>query len=193
MIKLLVRITLFLSACVLTGCLSTGKIVTKPDATVLELDEEYSVMAELGKGAVEFESRENLARFGMFKRGPKEGEYLLVLYPNSVKGEIEIDLRGGISEVEARSEASEKYSSYFDRLLRAHRLILRGNFVNAKRLIKRIEDDFDAGYGTAVLLGNMALLQGDLDEAAKHFRVAHELRPKADDVTKFVPRKERVK
>jgi hypothetical protein len=155
------------------------------------LDEDYRIVEELGVAPVKVEGRENLQRYAMTKTDGTS-DYVLVLYPKELNGKLSLDLRSS-PIMQYRSESAALYSRYFDRLLRAHRLVLKGDFVNAKRLIQRIESDFDAGFGTAVLLGNIALLSGDLEEANKHFKVANELRPNATTVAAFIRRDERVR
>jgi hypothetical protein len=153
------------------ACSSVGKVASEPQADVLALSSSYAVQENLGPGPIEVQSAENLARYRI---DPKNGasEYLLVLYPEKLSGTLSVKLR-----TRAASANAGVSGPYFDRLLRAHRLLLKGDLDGAQALATRLEDEFDPGFGTAVLLGNVALLRGDKEAAARRFAQAQSLVP----------------
>jgi hypothetical protein len=163
-----------------TGCFSSGKIDSEPKSNVVVLSSTYAVQENLGKGPIEVLSNENLARYRLERKG-EAPEYLLVLYPEKLGATLSIKLRDTVNIAEAGT-----YSSYFDRLLRAHRMLLKGDLDGAKALIDRIEAEYDSGYGTSVLLGNIALLKGDKEGAARQFAFAQSLVPNNGVLSGFV-------
>lgn len=148
----------------------------------MELNPDYSVGANKGPGPVEIETQNNLERFE-FSVADRPPEYLLVLFPNKLDGELKVPL----SKVSKASEPSI-FGTYFDLLLRAHRMLLSGDLVGAEDLIQRIEDTYDEGYGTAVLKANLAVVRGKPKEAARHFEIANQLLPGNNPLSNLVPK-----
>ena len=164
------------------GCSSTASITSEPVSEVLELNPDYSVGANKGPGPVEVESQNNLERFE-FSGAGRPPEYLLVLFPNKLEGELKIPL----SEGSTKSETSI-FGVYFDLLLRAHRMLLNGDLMGAENLINRIEHSYDEGYGTTVLKANLAVVRGKPTDAARHFEVANQLLPGNNPLSNLVPK-----
>jgi hypothetical protein len=155
------------------ACSSPGKVDSEPKSDVFLLTPSYSVQENLGQGPVAVDSDANLARFRV-DQADGSSEFLLALFPDKLDGTLLLKLSK--SERLTETEAS---GSYFDRLLRAHRLVLKGDLDGAQKLIDRLENEFDVGYGTSVLAGNIAILRGDGAKARRHFDYAKNLLPDA--------------
>jgi hypothetical protein len=167
-------------AAVAAGCSSDALLKTKQDSELMVLTPTYAVERNLGKGPVAVDlDDENLSRFEIARKGLSP-QFALVLFPDKVSGTIELDLadEAGGSATAAASDLSR----YFDQVLRAHRLLLRADLDGARRLLDHIEATYDAGYATLVLRGTLALLDGDSDQARRHFRDAKALLPDRNDI-----------
>jgi hypothetical protein len=172
----------------LPACSATRQVTASPQSDVLVLTPQYAVAENLGPAPVEIITSENLARF-RFERKKKAPEFLLVLFPDKLKGAIDVKLADGV----AAGVAAVASSSYFDQVLRAHRLILRGDVDEASALITRIRAQYDDGYATSILAGNVALLKGDSVTAARQFLFAKSLLPDAPVPAPFLPQGEGTK
>jgi len=154
------NIGLAIALIIFCACSTDGSIISTPSSDVLVLSPTYSVLENRGKTPIQIESRENLARFQLNRAG-QPPEFLLVLYPEKVSGEIILKLKD-----QAKGVVSGNQNRYFDQLLRSHRLLLRGDLARAKEIIRRTEDRYGSGYGTLVLLANIAIIEGNNQEAA---------------------------
>lgn len=157
----------------LWACSASRLIETTPKADVLILSPSYAVEANLGASPIEIKSTENLVRYQLHRK-KMAPEYLLVLFPEKLGGSLPIKLSEGIESGE-----SSLFGSYFDQILRAHRLILRGDVEGAGALIERIQGQYDDGYGTSILAGNVSLLKGNVEDARRRFNYAKGLLPDA--------------
>ena len=156
----------------MTSCKSTGKIVTNPPAKIDQLSSSYEVKRSMGQTPTIVDQEESIARY-LIETGDGSREYLVVLSPDSIKGDIVLPL---VSKAQAAHLVSS-YNDYFDQVLRIQRLIRRGQFTEAKRLISKVNDEQDLSYGVLVLAGTIATLENKPDEAAEHFRMAKSLFP----------------
>jgi len=67
-------------------------------------------------------------------------------------------------------------------------LIRRGQFTEAKRLLAKVNDEYDLTYGALVLAGTIATLENKPDEAREHFRMAKSLFPEDSALNGVVPK-----
>lgn len=169
----ILNLALGLAACFAAGCAGTRQVESTPKADVLVLTSSYSIEENLGPAPVEMTTTENLIRY-RFERKKASPEFLLVLFPDLVDGAIKVKLSEGLAEAEPAT-----YGAFFDQLLRAHRMILRGDLVGAEAVVGRITNQFDVGYGTSILGGNIALLKGEHESAVRQFSYAKSLVPDA--------------
>lgn len=161
------------AALLMAACSGTRQVETTPKADVLILTSSYAIQENLGSAPVEIISNENIARYRL-ERKNKAPEFLLVLFPNKVNGPIPVKL----SETDGIADTAVD-GSYFDQLLRAHRLVLKGDLERAEKLLERIQAQYDDGYGTTILAGTIALLNGHNDDAVRQFRYAKSMIPDA--------------
>lgn len=145
----------------------------------MTLTPDYTILENRGLGPVKIESKGNLGRYEIFRKD-KPPEYLLVLFPDQVDGEISVKL----NDKDSATEGSV-LGKYFDQLLRAHRYLLQGRLEEAKSLLKQIESQFDTGYGIAILGANIAVLEGDTKKAADLMEFAKGLQPEVAELQPF--------
>ena len=139
----------------LAGCSSVGTVETDPPVHVLELASDYSILQDRGKAPITLLGTENLERYRFEKQGGRS-EYLLVMFPTEASGPIKLKLA-----TDARARATLDDGGYFDDIMRAQRLVLKGRFEDASLLINQIEEHFGQRFGTAVLGLTIALYKHD--------------------------------
>lgn len=174
-----------INRCVLTigtvffvsSCSSTSTVNTVPASNIMTLTSKYAVLEDKGPGPVDIDIDHTLARYMFYRQGMSQ-EYLLVLFPEHAAGDIKIELEGDDIE---RTPAS--FRMYFDMILRAHRLLLKGEIKAAKVLVDRIEDRYDTGFGSSIIAANIALVSGDKKEARRLFKLAMDLLPNNKEIS----------
>jgi len=166
----------------LSSCKTSGKIITTPPVSVQQLSSTYEPKRSLGVTPTTVDQDDSIARY-MFETEAGTREYLMVISPDSIKGDIAIPLAG-----KAKSAyVVTTYNDYFDQILRVQRLIRRGQFTEAKRLVAKVNDDFDLTYGALVLAGTIATLENRPEEALEHFRMAKSLFPEDTTLDGVMP------
>lgn len=154
------------------GCRSTGTIEAARDTMVTQLTPKYEIQRRLGAPPVEVDVEDAVARY-LLEGADGTKQFLVVIDPINLNGPVDVDaLKSSQGNYVLRS-----YNQYFDETLRIHRLILRGQFSEAKRLISKTNNDYDLTYGTMILSGLIAVLENDQKLAAEHFRMAKSLYP----------------
>lgn len=180
--KIDVKIVSYIFLLSLVGCKSTGKLVTTPPSAIVELSSSYEVKRSLGNTPTPVNQEDSIARY-MIESEDGTREYVMILDPDSIKGDIPIPLTSKV-----RSAALvQTYNDYFDQVLRVQRLIRRGQFTEAKRLLAKVNDEYDLTYGALVLAGTIATLENKPDEAREHFRMAKSLFPEDSVLNGVVP------
>ncbi len=168
------------SVTLLTGlcfaCRGGGTIDSVDPINVTQLNTSYEIQRTLGKTPVEVEDDGNTARF-LIELADGTKQYLVIIDPGTLKGKLDIQ----VDASKAGNPVLYAFNQYFDELMRVHRLVLRGQFAEAKRLIVKTNNDYDLTYGTMILSGLIAVLENDQKLASEHFRMAKSLYP--DDET----------
>lgn len=164
------------------ACASNGVIKTTPAAELVRLDANYQVTESLGSTPVTLTDggpismlkleKVSVGRFALQRAGSPD-EQLVMLFPDKLAGDLEIPLGDSKSE----TLVSTFYNPYIDHLLRAQRLVLRGDLAEARLVLERLDERFDASFGSEVLRANIALLQGDTSEAVRRFAAAKIMLP----------------
>jgi hypothetical protein len=169
-----------ISICLLTSmcfaCRGGGTIESTDPISVTQLNTSYEIQRALGKTPVEVEEDGNTARY-LVERDDGTKQYLVLIDPTALKGKLDLQ----VDSSKQGNPVLYAYNQYFDELMRVHRLVLRGQFAEAKRLIIKTNDDYDLTYGTMILSGLIAVLENDQKLASEHFRMAKSLYP--DDET----------
>lgn len=168
----------------LQACHTPGTISTSPPAKAVELTSAYDPGRQLGQTPFSLprEDIDTVMRY-RFETEDESKEYLMLLSPDELEGELKVPLVGR----SASATLVTAYNEYFDQILRIHRLILRGQLNEAKRLVAKVNDEYDLTYGSLVLAGNIALLENKGSEAAEHYRMARALFPDEEVVKSIVP------
>ncbi len=164
------------------ACRGGASIESSDPIVVTQLNTAYEVQRSLGKVPVRIEEEGNTARY-LIERAVGEKQFLLIIDPSSIKGKL--DLKA--DQTTKGKEVDNAYNQYFDELMRVHRLVLRGQFAEAKRLIVKTNEEYDLTYGTMVLSGLIAVLENDQKLAGEHFRMAKTLYPDDEALKGIAP------
>jgi hypothetical protein len=157
------------------ACSSAGTITTQGDVMVNLLDESYSPLEALGKAPVQVPTTQSVARLKLTAKD-RGSEYVVIVYPDEMKGDLPFNI-GTAKAVVADDNNATASKEYLEMLLRTHRLILRRRLTEANRLLAKMNDRYDLTYGSQILAGNIALLEGKLSEAQEHYQLARSLFP----------------
>ena len=159
----------------LVACSSTsGTLEAEKNSRISKLDPSFRLYARVGELPLNLEEvkNEQIVRYAVKVPG-RPSEYLILVFPEATDGTLKLP----VQQDKEIFEVNTKYRRYLDRLLRAHRQILKGQLDDASQMLKEIDREFDVSYGSLVLMGNIALLKGRDDLAAKFFKFAVRLFP----------------
>lgn len=168
MIRYILITNLALAAC----STPKGSIQSNRPSNAVVLDNDFEVVAQLGQMPIELQSSSDIERYGIEAQG-RPAEYLFIVNPQKVEGPISIDL----AEVPNWVESVVGHRDYIDDLLYAHREFLKGRIDNAKKILISLTEKYNQSFGTAILLANIAFLNGDYKEAASLYQTAASLNP----------------
>lgn len=155
-----------------TSCSTPATIETSGDSEIFAMSPTYQITESLGKQPVKITQRDAIARYMIQEKKAESPEYLVVLFPVDVDGKISILL-----DRDRKDESAQAFDNQIDKLLRAHRLILKGQIDLADELLRRIEMDHDVSYASLLLSSVVALTKGDGDRARNLLRAAKEIAP----------------
>jgi hypothetical protein len=179
----LFRATLAVALLILgQSCATKGTITAEPKSEILLLNGSYGVVEKLGETPVPLTSEANVARF-LLNRKNQFPEYLIVMYPKQVDGQLILKT----STSEARSNIISAYRIYLELLLRGHRHLMRGEISQAKEVLAVVNSQFDATFGGLYLTGVIALLEGNVQDARRQIQLAKSLFPDATELQEIVP------
>jgi len=167
-----------------SACSSSGRLDADPKAEITQLSSKYEVISELGQTPVGIIPEYAVQRY-VFESPDTTPEYLIMIFPDEVDGDVKVPLE----KASRKKAVISTYSGYIDLLLRSHRMVLKGQFTEAKRLITKLNDEYDLSYGALVLSGNIAALEGRDREAAEHYRMAKMLLTESQELDVILPKK----
>jgi len=164
------------------GCATKGILDTNPKADVARLNGDYQIVENLGATPATIsdgnllpmvgDTSGNIMRLGIRRPGLSE-EFALVFFPAKVDGTITLTL----AEAGDANVISSIYNEYFEQMLRVHRLILRGDIREAKRLNALLVERYDTTWGSLVMEALLLMLDGKGREAHERFALARRLLP----------------
>jgi hypothetical protein len=180
--KILLPSGIIAIAWILAGCSNLGTINTEPKAGVDRLSSSFGVLERLGETPVKIIEEGAVARYE-FRRPGAQAEYLLVMYPQEVKGSLLLKLLEGKS----RGRVFDSYTEYVDTVMRCHRHLVRGEIKKAQELIAETNKVYGVTFATAYLAGVISLVDGRIDDAGKELRFAKALFPEAKELAELIP------
>lgn len=156
------------------GCKTSAQLETSAPAQIASLDQDFQVTSRLGASPITFDKNQPVQRLAVFPPG-RSPEYLVVVTPNLANGALKFPIQESKDVVESAVE----YNRYLDLLLRAHRMILRGDIEDGEKALDKLEGLFDKTFGSLVLRSNIAILKDDKEKAAQLLTLANMLYPGA--------------
>jgi len=174
--------SLLLAVSSLSGCQTAGQITAQKGVSFTELSPSYAEQRPIGEAPFVVEKRSRVLRLAARDDAGNVG-YLIVLDTEALDGDLPFAMPG----IDRIGEVAFAYGEYLDRVLRVQRLIRRGEFQEAKRVLARLNEEYEVTPATAILNGIVAVFENNMAVAREHFRIAKLLHPSDPQLKEWNP------